>query len=53
MLCADILEPSASLKVCLFVNYIQKKAATDVYNVDNNTIVEINVVLQDKAELFW
>ena len=46
----DILEPSISLKVCPFVNYMQERATTNVHNVDNNAIVEINVVLQGKVE---
>jgi hypothetical protein len=29
---------------------MQERAAADVHNVDDNAIVEINVVLQGKAE---
>jgi hypothetical protein len=53
MLCADILELSASLKACSFVDYIQERAAANVYNVDNDAIVELDIILQDKAELSW
>ena len=53
MLCTDVLELSAGLKACPFVDYIQERAAADIYNVDNNTIVEINIVLQSKAEATW
>jgi hypothetical protein len=41
------------LKICPFVNYIQKRAAADVYDVNNNTIVELDIVLQSKTEAAW
>jgi hypothetical protein len=50
VLCADILKPSAGLKACPFVDYMQERAAADIHNVDNDAIVEINVVPQGKAE---
>ena len=50
MLCANILEPSTSLKACPFVDHMQERAAADVYDVDNDTIVKLNIVLQSKAK---
>ena len=50
MLYANILELSASLKACPFINYIQERAAANVYNINNNIIVKLNIVLQGKAE---
>jgi hypothetical protein len=45
MLCANILELSTSLKACPFVNHIWERAAANIYNIDNNIIVKLNIVL--------
>jgi hypothetical protein len=42
---ADVLELSAGLKACGFVNYIKQWIAANVYNVDDNTVIKLNVVL--------
>jgi hypothetical protein len=45
MYSADVLEPLVSLKACGFVDYVKQWVAANIYNIDNNTVIKLNVVL--------
>jgi hypothetical protein len=50
MFCANILELSAGLKTYPFVDYILKKTTTNIYNINNNIIIELDIIPQDKVK---
>ena len=44
MLSADILQLSTYLKLGAFINNIKYGLTVNVYNINNNTVVEINII---------
>ena len=45
MFSTNILQPSTYLKLGAFINDIKYKLTINIYNVNNNIVVKINVIL--------
>ena len=50
---ADILKLLFSLKSDSLINNIKKKLAVNIYNINNNIIVEFYIILKCKFESIW
>jgi hypothetical protein len=44
VLSTDVLQPLTCLEAGTFVDDVQQKGSVNIYNVNNNIIIEINVV---------
>ena len=50
MFSADIQKPSASLKVCSFINNIENWLSSDVEDINNNRTVKVYIIVKIESE---
>ena len=52
MLGTDILWPFTCLKINTFVDNMQQRGSANIYNVNNDIIIEINIIFKNKIKSF-